>query len=544
VTINKNNVLTYPDARVNIKSITHSFTKTYNVRRGKNHQGGVNLGLAFMTPEEGDWGVILEESDFDAVQKAGFHYIRLPVAFMYHLNQVENVYQLDQRFLSRLDWAVEKTIEREMVAIIDFHYVIPDDKLTFISPKEKIEIEEKFLAVWNILAKRYRDYPTSLYFELANEPHRPINSELWNTFVQKALVQIRQSGGNNLIRTIVVGANVHIGGIIHSWDQISNIEQLNLPSAEDDPNIMVTFHYYNPYPFTHQEQNYTRDLALISWLWKGHRWVNTDQQIAFVKNDFDLISKWAQKNSRKVILGEFGVSIHADIDSQIRWIKLIRKEAESRGMIWIFWDFYDQDELGALYNQQTGSWRKEILDVLLPEERSYENDNKVQSSSMIPEFVGLLDDPEWTIRKQAVLSLSRSGPDGEIAVPALISKLEDEEWQVRKAVLQALTNLGSASFSAVPILIKILEDEEWQLRNSAIKALAAIGEIAYPALPGLIQLLSDEEWQIRKQAIFALASIAPEDANVQMALLGRLGDSEDQVRQAASETLKTMKENF
>ncbi len=526
--------LTYPDARANTGSENDQFTKVFNVRRAKNNLSGVNFGLALQAPREGDWGVVLEESDFNAAQRAGFNYIRVHVQFLPHLSMPEDGYQLDENLLTRLDWVIEKILERDMIAIVDFYWVIPDDKLAFNSQQDRMHCEEKFLAVWEILIDRYRDYPDSLYFELANEPHRPIDGDVWNSWVQQALKLIRKSGGNNATRMVVVGTPVLIGRVIHTWDQVNGIEQLQLPSAQDDPNIMVTFHYYNPYPFTHQEQTYTRDLAMISWLWKGNRWVNSDKQIAYVRRDFDRISQWAHENNRKVILGEFGVSIYADIDSQVQWVRLVREEAESRGMVWTFWDFFDQDELGALYNQSTGYWRKEILEALLPEEKwPYENAGGNQSESCIRELTERLKGPEWTIRRDAAISLRLSGPDGESAIPALIEALKDEEWQVRKEIARALACFGPASYPAVPALVETLHDEEWQVRKPAIEALGAIGQASHPALPELIELLGDEEWQIREQAVLALASIAPQDVNVQTALQAMLDDPEDQVRRAA-----------
>lgn len=362
-------LLTYPDARIKNELPNDASTKLFNARRAKNMRSGINLGCALQAPNEGDWGLVLTESDFDAVQRAGFNYIRVPVQFLPHLSQLKNAYRLDLNLLSRLDWVIKNILKRDMTVIVDFHYVIPDDKLFFKSPEDTKQCEEKFLAVWRILADRYKDYPASLYFELANEPHRAITPDIWNTFVQKALEQIRQSGGNNSTRTVVVATNVLIGWFIHTWDQIHGIKQLKLPSTGDDPNIMVTFHYYNPYPFTHQGETYTDDLALISRIWQGNKWMNTDKQMSYVRKDFNYISQWAQKNKRKIILGEFGVSITADINSQVRWTKFVREEAESRGMIWIFWQLHDVGTLGVLYNQTAGYWRKEILDALLPGEK-------------------------------------------------------------------------------------------------------------------------------------------------------------------------------
>jgi endoglucanase len=356
----------YPDAKSKPRIESYLPETAHNVRRARNDMSGVNFGLALQGPKEGSWGVVLHKSDFDVAQQAGFHYIRVQVRFLSYLSKGEGGYQLDQKLLSRLDWIIKCILERHMIAIIDFYNLVPDEKFTFDSSTDREQNEETFLAVWRILSKRYRDYSGDLFFELANEPHRPITQDMWNEYVHEALVEIRGSGGNNRTRMIVVGVPVRIGRIIHTWDQVNGIEDLEIPSAETDPNIMITFHYYNPYAFTYQGQTYTQDLSAASRIWKGNYWTNSERQRSYVERDFAKIDAWAKANHRKIILGEFGASVYADFGSQVRWTSLVRQEAEYKHMVWIFWDFFSQDKLGSLYNQSTGAWRRPILEALAP----------------------------------------------------------------------------------------------------------------------------------------------------------------------------------
>src|SRR6185295_9725862 len=46
-----------------------------NARLGR----GVNLGNALEAPEEGDWGIVLQESDFQLIKNAGFTAVRVPI---------------------------------------------------------------------------------------------------------------------------------------------------------------------------------------------------------------------------------------------------------------------------------------------------------------------------------------------------------------------------------------------------------------------------------------------------------------------------------
>lgn len=527
--------LTYP-GRTKSGPHSYDFTKEYTVRRHTNPHSGVNFGLAFQGENEGDYGVVYGESDFDAARDAGFHYIRIHADFLPQLSKTEDGYEIDETYLPRLDWAIGNVLDRGMTAILDFNKMIPDDQYAFHSAGEKVQAEARFLAVWGILSDRYRDYPPELYFELANEPHRPVTPELWNTYVSDALTVIRQSGGNNAERMVVAGTDILIGRIIHAWDQVNGIKRLKLPTVQEDPNIMVTFHYYNPYPFTHQEEVYTDQLKRASWMWKGNLWNGTEKQKAYVQRDFDTVAAWAKENGRRVIIGEFGVSKNVDIPSAARWTRLVREEAEARDMDWVFWDFYDQDSLGALYDQSAGYWRGEILDALLPADEWA--DETFDAASYIQGLIGKLSDPEWTVRKEAAMRLSLCGPQGDAAIPGLIRVLtEDEEWQVQKEAARALGNFGPAASSALPALTEKVTDAEWQLREQAIDALGSIGEASDPALPDIMSALSDEEWKVRKSAVIAIASIAPTDAEAGEALEGMLADPEIQVRDAAREAL-------
>lgn len=544
-------IITYPDAKNSSRPKNYGFTRIYHVKKARNVQSGINLGVNLKDLNEGDWGLVLEEYDFDVLSDAGFYHLRVPVQFLPHLIKSGETYQLDQNLLTRLDWVIENILKRDMIAILDFHYLIPENTYSFASEQERNQNEQKFLAVWKILAERYKEYPSGLYFELANEPHKPIMPEAWNRYIQKALEHIRSSGGNNTTRMVVVGTNVLIGNVIRTWDNVNGIHQLKLPSVEDDPNIMVTFHYYDPVLFTYQGETYNDDLKRYSENWLGNMWDNTDRQKALIRKDFDTISQWAQDNKRDIILGEFGVTIHADIDSQVNWTRFIREEAEARGMIWLFWQLFesDGDTLGCLYNRSIGYWREEILHALLPEDEQIEskavkdetsdewNEERVQK---VRDLIAALQDPEWKIRKSAAIALRTTEPEAELAVPALIEALKDEEWQVRKPAALALAAIGSASQPAIPALIEALNDEEWQVRKSAAQALPAIGPASQSAIPALIEARNDEEWQVRKIVVLALSCIAPDDPNVLTVLQASLNDSEEQVRQVASIFLKSL----
>lgn len=534
----------YPDAINTHRHKNYGFTRIYRVKHKRNDVSGVNLCETWQHFNRNEHGALFDAYDLDAMRDVGFRYIRVPINFLSYLRKSGDTYQMDPELFPRLDWLIQNILVREMIAILDFQYLVPDEKYAFDSDQEGQDNEAQFLAVWKILAERYKDYPPGLYFELANEPHKPITPAIWNRYVKQALECIRSTGGNNSERTLVVATNILI-----PWDEVNGIHYLELPSIKEDPNIMVTFHHYKPTAFTFQGQDFME--AYHSQDWIGNMWDNTERQKALVRKDFDVISTWAEKHARQIILGEFGVSKKADIVSQINWTRFIREEAGSRGMIWLYWQILDNDHVGGLYDPSIGSWQQELLHALFPEgaETLGKGDNddaseewNAEQEQTVRELIAALKNPEWTIRKRAALALRTTDPEADLAIPALIDALKDVEWQVRKEAARALTGRGPASRPAVSALIETLHDEEWQLRMAAAQTLTVIGPEAQLAVQTLLELLHDEEWWVRKSAVVALSSIAPDDAKVITALRKCLDDPEDQVRIAASVFLRTLQD--
>lgn len=443
----------YPDKDIKIEDTKYSYTRIYNVNKKRNDLSGISLELD------------LQIKDLDTVKNAGFKYVRVPT--LLNGNHV-----VDKDVLNKLDLVIENCLNRELKIIITHEY-----------------------SSWEILSKRYRNHNEDLWFELTNE-YETIDSETWNIYVKESLDTIRGSGGINKNRNVIVGVNILVGRVLNSWDYISGIKHLELPDVKDDPNIKVLFNYFNPIPFTFQGETYSSFYSISNY-WLGNSWTNTEKQKRYIKEDFDVITKWGIENSREVILGAFGVSLFADSQSNVNWTKLVKKEAEKRGMIWLFW------QLNSVYNQEEGYWKKEIIDVLQLQDNLDYGLNEVQ----IDEFTKGLKDPDWNIRKEAALLLKNYAPIGEEAIPYLIQSLQDEEWQVRNAAIQALGHYGEAAYGAIPYLIKFLEDDEWQLRNSATIALLHFGENSKQALLQLIKNLRHEEWILRNSTAKTLTVI-------------------------------------
>ncbi len=300
---------------------------------------GVNLGNALDAPEEGAWGFTLNEEYFQAIKDAGFNSVRLPVRWSAHsLN--DPPYTIDPVFFSRVDWAVNCALSRNLPIILNIHHF---NELNSDPAGQK----EKYLALWKQIAGHYKDYPDTLLFEPLNEPMGKLVGT-WNALLNRAIAVIRESNPN---RTIVAGPS--------QANQIKALGYLELP--EDDRNIIVSVHYYAPLKFTHQGASWVTDRDSNSWM--GTEWTGSEAEKQAVLREFDFAAEWAKRNNRPMNLGEFGAYEKAGLDSRACWTKFLADTAIERGFSFHYWQF---DSDFAVYDTEKKTWIKPLFEALLP----------------------------------------------------------------------------------------------------------------------------------------------------------------------------------
>ena len=172
-----------------------------------------------------------QEKYFRLIREAGFNHVRV------NLHPFRNAKlgadsKPSAAWFATLDWAVKHALANRLMVILDFHefQAMGDD------PAGN---KDHFLGVWRQIAEQCRHAPDDVVFEILNEPNKKLTPELWNPMLREALGIIRQS---NPHRTVIVGPT--------SWNGIKDLDKLDLP--EQEQNLIVTVHYYNPFPFTHQ----------------------------------------------------------------------------------------------------------------------------------------------------------------------------------------------------------------------------------------------------------------------------------------------------
>lgn len=313
---------------------------------------GINFGNTFEAPYEGAWEVLMTDDMFPASRQAGFSTIRLPVRFNDHAG-LEPPYALNEMFMMRIDRAVSLALAQNMNIVLDFHHShqLDGEPLDYgeSDPDPPLTDEQnraRFVGIWAQVASRYANQPNdSVLFELYDEPHNKLTADVWNALLPLALAGIRKT---NPKRYVIVGPN--------QYNSAYALDDLQLPP---DDRLIVTFHNYEPFEFTHQGAEWIDDSA--GWL--GTTCCSAAQK-AQLDEPLDLALSWAKEHHRPLWVGEFGSQYHAPHQDRVTYSRLAREEMEERGISWAYWNLAT-DNFG-IYSATTGRWDETILTALVP----------------------------------------------------------------------------------------------------------------------------------------------------------------------------------
>ncbi len=135
--------------------------------------------------------------------------------------------------LARLDHSIDDILAANLNVLITI-FPRSDYKQALLTPAGA----DAYLTLWKFLAAHYapRD-PERVFYDLMNEPE--INDATrWNAIQASAVDAIRTVDKQH---TLIATGNKYAG-----------IDELLLVTPLHDANVIYTFHFYEPFPFTHQ----------------------------------------------------------------------------------------------------------------------------------------------------------------------------------------------------------------------------------------------------------------------------------------------------
>lgn len=308
---------------------------------------GINLGNGLDAPSEGAWGTTLTEKHFELAKRSGFDHVRLPVRFTTAERSDPNPpYAVKEDFFKRVDWAIDQALAQKLSVILDVHHFEEIHK----EPRANMP---RLYAIWKQIGARYAKRPPEVAFEILNEPNANLEPQLLNELTAEALRLVREKNPTRL-----VFANSYF------WAAADKLAELKLPAG--DVNVVAQFHMYQPILFTHQGAEWmdpwcqTRGLifpgppavplqpvpaaAATDWVktwFDGYNNAPTAENPGgprTVFEHFDHAARYVQTSGKRVYLGELGAIEHADEQSRVNYLWLVRTEAERRGIGWAYWD--------------------------------------------------------------------------------------------------------------------------------------------------------------------------------------------------------------
>ena len=295
---------------------------------------GIAIGNALEAAFEGEWGYVIQRRHLDAIRRAGFDHVRLPIKFSGHIDD-RAPFRIEPKFLTRLDEILGWMVDAGLYCVIDVHH--------FDGISERPDIyEPRLIAIWRQLAARYSRLPNSIVFEVLNEPRGLLIGERLRKMYRSVLAEIRPA---NPTRPVIL-----------SGDRWGN--SIGLPALQgiDDPYVIATFHYYAPGNFTHQGAWWDKNQSPKM----GVKW-GTAAEIRKVEDDIAQAAERARPLRIPVILGEFGVINTIPDKERAPWIRTVRRAAEAQGMAWTIWQFVVS---GHMYDLASEAWSPPIYQAL------------------------------------------------------------------------------------------------------------------------------------------------------------------------------------
>ena len=286
----------------------------------------VNLSNALeATGPEGWWGYKIRQDHLKKIAAAGFDTVRVPIRFSLKWDD-----GIDPTLLARVDEVVSQARAVGLQVIIDLHH-FEELNADFAAH------EDMFVAIWDELAEHFADADAGVIFELLNEPGYAISTEQIVPLYDRALARIR---AHHPTRWVIIGGGYYSG----------YVEMLQLP--ESGAYTAHTFHYYGPFDFTHQQQDWMeKPLPVKDW--------GTEAEHRQVRSHFDDVAQ----HPTPMFLGEFGVAYQAPSASRNAWLETVRANAEERGIGWCVWGFAVNFRI---YDQEMDDWDTGALRALIP----------------------------------------------------------------------------------------------------------------------------------------------------------------------------------
>ncbi|MEK6477013.1 glycoside hydrolase family 5 protein [Catalinimonas sp. 4WD22] len=309
-----------------------------------------------------------QKEDVAYLASLGFDHLRFPVdeeqMFDEAGNKEEEAFQL---LHNALGWCRENGLR----AIVDLHilrshHFNEEEKPLWTAPTA----QEKFIALWRSFSEELSQYPVGMVaYELMNEPVAD-DPEDWNQLVAKAYTAIRESEPQ---RTIVIGSN--------RWQSANTFDQLKVP--DNDENILLSFHFYEPFLLTHYQASWTNLADYKGPVHYPGPLLTNEEFEALSPRQQDIVGRRmhaytqdtleqmmqkplrvAQETGLPLYCGEWGVITKAPEEARLQWYRDMIEVFKKNGIAYANWD-YKSGSFGLVGDD--GSVNTALVQIISPE---------------------------------------------------------------------------------------------------------------------------------------------------------------------------------
>lgn len=321
------------------------------MRKFEGFQKGVNLGgwiSQFSKYDKGHFDSYITEEDIKNIKEFGFDHVRCPVDYIVLEDEEGNYKEDGFAYLEQCRSWCEKY---GLNMIIDLHECYgysfdpmkKDDKKQFFYNDAD---QERFLKLWEEIARRFAKYSSTVAFEPLNEVVMYEVADAWNKLLCKYVSRMRAMAPD----TYLV-----IGGVC--YNSVGTIALLDFPL---DDHIVYNFHCYEPMVFTHQGAHWVDCMPLdfrigypktLAEYQKASTELSKDLAGAifeegiseigpeFFEDIFTPAIQKAEENNIPLYCGEHGVIDLADKEDALRWIRDIHATFHKYGIGSALWNY-------------------------------------------------------------------------------------------------------------------------------------------------------------------------------------------------------------
>ena len=297
----------------------------------------------------------LQEADIKNIKEMGFNLVRMPFNYRYFESDLKPFEYFEGAF-DYLDKLFNWCKKYEIYILLDFHALPgghnttpPSDNVTgyplFWSVKH---YQDRCVALWETIAKRYKDENFLFGYDLINEPitnqvsdiSNERQTEIMNEFYDRLINAIRKI---DPYHCIVIEGNVRQSG---------GIKTLNKSLITEHSNMVASFHFYPLFQYA------ALDLSVLKDGESSTTDIVAEKKVLkeLMKNEYEYI----QEINCPMLLGEFGFFKAKDEKLQTEIVSIQLEIMKEWGWHWCVWPYKDIGAMGLVRPKQNTFWRKFI----------------------------------------------------------------------------------------------------------------------------------------------------------------------------------------